>query len=343
MSVIVSKPTYCVGDLDLVTGSAFDVSNTTRRHAATQPWILVNALMGQNLAWTTTGPTGAPPASSRWQWVTGSNGSSVSSTYNWGNSPSDTAAVVVANNGTAHSWCVLQSPPTFPGGPVQILISSSVIATVAFSLYWSVAGFTGGTVASNPTATDQRQNGASDSYANILNNVTTNQRINLMIDADGCWALFVGTEGSGFASGWLSCWEVVPFSAADTNRFFTQNVLPVSLWNGGTSVFGWSLWSSTWHQTVLEFSARYSITDPFVAAGTGQDPDGYVQIENQRVALVDNAVRGPKGYARDWFHGFSAGPNYGAPSAGDQELLCLAVSAGGFPPTWVPFNFIPLF
>lgn len=90
--------------------------------------------------------------SNPWTVVKSSNSSTAGTSDLWTSS----AAITFADAGSAHSWIVLQQAGV-TGGPLQILIDCNLHIASSITLRASPsAGFTGGSITTAPTATDQQ-------------------------------------------------------------------------------------------------------------------------------------------------------------------------------------------
>lgn len=156
------------------------------------------------------------------------------------------ATEIVGTTG-AHSWIVIKFANI---GGLSWLIDFSTANEYQAAMYVSLAGFTGGTTSTRPTATDEQL-----VQANTAQTVTSAhqvKRLHLMHSTDGQQVRIVNTEG-GNIYGWFHAGV-----AADAITGWSTNVWVSTRWQGSSAtnaMHSASLWSSSsygyaWHGSV---------------------------------------------------------------------------------------------
>lgn len=135
--------------------TAYPDASTSALAAKSFAWLAKALLKGE--ATGTNGPSGAPPAGSKWTCAGSSDSASANMTGTdlWGSS-FDQTKIVRGTGGAARSWWVGQSPNGLgAAGPYYFCIHYNGSADGVFELVVSKTAFTGGSTTARPTATEE--------------------------------------------------------------------------------------------------------------------------------------------------------------------------------------------
>lgn len=149
-----------------------------------------------------------------------------------------TSTIVHANAGSAHSWIVLKQ-----GGSNAQVMFSFLAATASMLIRWSpAAGFTGGSITADPTATDSPTalingfwcgniGGTGGQYRTHVQHSTDGQCTRVFICANGlaagCWVI---DKPGNPSTGWAA--PVVASFSSIGNNITDTSLLAVSSWLG---------------------------------------------------------------------------------------------------------------
>jgi hypothetical protein len=136
----------------------------------------------------------------------------------WTNAFDASKLTRVAAAGSAHSWIVLQSPNTLPGGPVYLIIDYvSNVADTNCQILFCYNAPTGGSVNNRPTSTSETLvTGGTSAGRQMTESGTNPHRIHGILSTDGMFFILGSKNGSGLFSCGIVFQMLAEAKSADT-------------------------------------------------------------------------------------------------------------------------------